>query len=329
MLPLMGVGFLIQTIQGVVANQQANQMRAQYDAQLANMMRQNNATPTQNVQKKEPPKSHNLFQFDGPEFPEESFKNLQETQLGQAQKRNTAANNLQKDLQNMKSEFFAEHHYETEKGPDGKAKVLTDANGQPTVAKGPESGDSKLARMDFESSKKSAQHEEHCDRREKFVSGEKQKFTEFLTQNRDQLNNPTIHGELQRMVVDSKKKALQLQQNQEDERWRVDMPPSEKIAHRLNQGINDLHTMDQEHMKSEEESPDAKELMNHDQKVAAILGQRRDEAREEKRKEENFLMDPRKMMANRTNSENGTRDVGDCLPGYLTSSMYELGIYAV
>jgi hypothetical protein len=328
MLPLMGVGLLIQTIQGVVANQQANQMRAQHDAQLANMMRQSaNTAQTQNLQKKEPSKTHNFIHFDAPEFPEQNFKNLQEAQLGQAQKRNDTVQNLQQDLQKMKSEFLADHHYETEKAPDGKTKVTTDADGQPVVKKGPENNDSRLARLDFESTKKSALQEQHRDKHESFVSGEKQKFTEFLTQNRDHLNNPAIHGELQRMVVDSKKKALQLQQNQEDERWRVDMPPSEKIAHRLGQGINDLHTMDKEHMKFEEESPDAKELMNHDQKVAAILGEKRDEARQDK-KEESFLMDPRKM-AQRANSDHAPRDVGDSLPGYLTSSMYELGIYAV
>ena len=103
--------------------------------------------------------------------------------------------------------------------------------------------------------------------------------------------------------------------------------PAKKSPIACGQGINDLHTMDKEHMKFEEESPDAKELMNHDQKVAAILGEKRDEARQDK-KQESFLMDPRKM-AQRANSDNAPRDVGDSLPGYLTSSMYELGIYAV
>lgn len=322
---MMGVGMLVQTLQGAAANQQMAQMRAQHDAQMMRqaMLNQNQQT----LQRKDPPKSHSLFTFEGPKFPDENYKNLQDMQMNQAQKRTNCCQQLQNDLQDMKTQFFQENHLQTEVGPDGKPKVKCDDNGQPLVGKGPETAEGRLARTEFEGKRKSELTDQQCNTRDKFMKEEKQKFSEFLTQNREHLHNPAVHGELQKMVVDSKKKALNIQQSQEDERWRVDMPPDEKIAHRLNQGINDLHTMDKEHVKAEQDSPDAKELMEYDKKIAAIFGEKRDQARQEK-EQDNFLMDPRKMMAQRASSV-GPKDVGEHLPGYLTASMYEMGIYTV
>ena len=145
--------------------------------------------------------------------------------------------------------------------------------------------------------------------------------------NRDKLDNPYVHGELQKMVVNTKKKSLDLQQQHEDERWRADMPPSEEIAVKLDNGLKTLHDMDREHVQAEEDSPDAKELMEHDQKVAAILYDHKKNAQQEKT-EENFTMDPRKMMA-MAQQRREPRDVGQALPSYLTNAMYDLGVYSV
>ncbi len=112
-----------------------------------------------------------------------------------------------------------------------------------------------------------------------------------------------------------------------DERWRVDLPPDEKIAAKLDSGLKQLRDMDQEHVEAEENSPDAKELMEHDQKVAAILYDHKKNAQQEK-SDENFTMDPRKMMA-AAQQRREPKDVGQSLPSYLTNAMYELGVYSV
>jgi len=129
------------------------------------------------------------------------------------------------------------------------------------------------------------------------------------------------------MVVATKKRSLDLQQNQEDERWRVDMPPSEEIAAKLDSGLQKLHTMDRDHLAAEENSEDAKALIDHDEKVAGILYDHKKRAQDEKA-EDNFALDPRKMMA-MAQQRREPKDVGKSLPSYLTNAMYELGVYSV
>ena len=322
---IQGIGLLISTIQGISQQKQMNQMTAQNQAMMNQMMGQD--SPTTTVQRKEPPKTQSIFNFEGPKYPDESFKNLQNQQMGQAEARNSTTAKLHEDLQNMKGEFFGNNHYETAPGADGKHQVALDDQGRPKVAPGAEKPDQKLARVEYETQQKTQMQDKHMEQKENFMAAEKQNFKEFLTQNRDQLNNPQIHNQLQGMVVESKKKSLSLQQDQEDERLKIDLPPEQKIALRLEQGINDLHKMDRDNIKAEQDSPDLKELMAHDQKVAAILGEQKEKARQDK-KEDEFLLDPRKMMAARQASESN-KDLGEHLPGYLTANMYELGIYSV
>ena len=80
-------------------------------------------------------------------------------------------------------------------------------------------------------------------------------------------------------------------------------------------------------MEAEENSEDAKALMEHDQEVASILYDHKQRAQQEK-SEENFTMDPRKMMA-MAQQRREPKDVGKSLPSYLTNAMYELGVYSV
>ncbi|CAN0239935.1 unnamed protein product [Phaeothamnion confervicola] len=249
-------------------------------------------------------------------------------QTSQAEKRNSYGSQLGSDLQDMKNEFFAENHYDTENAADGKARVSVNDQGQPKPVPGAETNDQKLARKEFEATEKAQLADKHAEQKESFLKDERQSMKEFLAQNKDNLDNPAVHAELQKMVVSSKKKALQLQQSQEEERMKVDMPPDQKIALKMQEGMNGLHQMDQDHIRAEEESPDAQAIMEHDQKVAAILGERKEQARQEK-KDEEFLVDPRKMLAAKQNAGNAPVDPGDHVPAYLAAHLYDLGIYSV
>lgn len=322
---MMGVGMLFNAIQG---NSQAAQMREMQASQQAEMQKMMKSMQQQQQAMNETSFSNMLqIQTGLPEYPEENFTNLQNMQLGHADARQAFTEQLESDLQSAKTAFFQDHHYETKLGAEGRQEVAQNEQGQPNVKQGAENQDQKVARLTFEGEKKTELNDKHTTQKEQFLNKERENFKEFLAQNRERLENPYVQGELQKMVVASKKKSLDLQQRHEDERWRVDMPPDEKIAAKLDAGLKRLHDMDREHLQAEEDSPDAKELMEHDQKVASILYDHKKNAQAE-RAEENFTMDPRKMMA-AAQQRRQPKDVGESLPSYLTNAMYELGVYSV
>ena len=322
---VMGVGMLFNAIQ---QNSQAAQAREMQQGQQAEMQKMMKSMTAQQQSMNDTPFNNMLeIQTGLPEYPQENFSNLQDMQMGHMDARASFTAELDNDLQTAKTAFFQDNHYETELGADGRHQVAVGEEGQPNVKFGGENQDQKMARLGFEGEKKSELTEKHATQKEQFLNKEKENFKEFLAMNRERLENPYVHGELQKMVVASKKKSLDLQQNQEDERWRVDMPPSEEIAAKLDTGLKKLHAMDHEHMQAEENSEDTKALMEHDQEVAGILYDHKQRAQQEK-SEDNFTLDPRKMMA-MAQQRREPKDVGKSLPSYLTNAMYELGVYSV
>lgn len=322
---VMGVGMLFNAIQGNSQAAQAREMQASQQAEMQKMMK---SMQQQQQAMNETPFSNMLqIQTGLPEYPEENFNNLQNMQLGHMDARQAFSEQLDQDLQTAKTAFFQDNHYETQLGDDGRHKVAQNEQGQPNVKQGAENQDQKLARLSYEGERKSELNEKQSAQKEQFINKERENFKEFLAQNRERLENPYVHNELQKMVVATKKKSLELQQNHEDERWRVDMPPDEKIAAQLDSGLQKLHQMDQEHVAAEENSEDAKVLMEHDQKVAGILYEHKRNAQQE-RSEDNFTLDPRKMMAV-AQQRKQPRDVGEALPSYLTNALYDLGVYSV
>ena len=323
---VMGVGMLFNAIQGNAQNARMREMMATQQAETQKMLK---SMQTQS-------KAMNEVSFDKmfelqtgmPEFPEKSFANLQNMQAEHMEARQAFSDQLNQDLQSAKTAFFEGNHYETKLGAEGRPEVATNDKGEPQVGQGKENSDQRVARATFENQKKSELNEKHSLQKEQFVNKERENFKEFLAMNREQLNNPYVQGELQRMVVNTKKKSLDLQQGHEEDRWRVDMPPSEEIAVKLDTGLKQLREMDQKHIEAEENSEDTKTLVDHDQKVAAILYEERQSARQERQQEDNFTMDPRKMMA-AAQRRNEPRDVGEVLPSYLTNAMYDMGIYQV
>jgi hypothetical protein len=322
---IMGVGMLFNAIQ---QNSQNAQMREMQQAQQAETKRMMKSLSAQRESMADNNMADMLHMQTGlPEFPQENFSNLQNLQLGHADARQAFASQLDSDLQSAKTAFFENNHYETRFGADGRQEVATE-NGKPLVKDGPETADKKTVRLGYESNLKSELNDKHSSQKEQFLNKERENFKEFLAMNREQLNNPYVQNELQRMVVNTKKKSLELQQNQEDERWRVDMPPSEEIAAKLDSGLKQLREMDQKHVQEEENSPDAQALVEHDQQVAAVLYDRKQQARQEKERNNDFMMDPRRMMA-AVAQRSQPIDVGQALPSYLSNAMYDLGVYTV
>lgn len=322
---VMGIGLLINTIQGA---QQSSQMRAQ----IAQMQQRTDAmgkslrSDSALLQHKSPEvKSMVSFDFDAPDFPKQNFDNLQKMQMNHLGERNQMQQNLQQELGSMKEQFFKENHYETRFGSQGKPEVVLKDDGQPQVQKGPEGPEQRLAREGYESSKKAELANKHADQQETFTKKETQNMKQFLAQNANALGDPVRQGELQKMIVESKKKALKLQQDQEDERWKVDLPPSVEIHQKADEALAQFREMEERHAMAEENSEDVQALMAYDQKVAAVLAEKKEEIRAQ-RQQDNFLMDPRKMMAQVAAPP---ADFSQQLPGYLTNALFEMGIYSV
>ena len=263
------------------------------------------------------------FDFEPPPFPQQNFENLQQLQQDHGQQRQAFTDSMKQQVAQMKEQFFAENHYETQPGPDGKPQVLTGEEGQPVVAQGAENPEQKVAREEFDTGRRQQLGEKQDVQKETFLNREKQDIQKYLAQNQDNLTNPQVQAELTRMVVGTQKKAFGLQQQHEDERWKVDLPPSEEIAQAVDGDLALLRQMEQDQARKEEESPDMRALMQHEQDVAALLSEQKEVAHVQK-EEENWLMDPRRAMV----AAKPPQDLGEVLPSYLATSLYNMGIYS-
>lgn len=322
---VMGIGMLIQTIQGA---SQANQQRqalmkqqAQTKKQIANLQKGfdsglNIKRPTLMGRK-----ALNL----NINFPQSAHDGLHRLQSGNYAERMGLESSMRKDFSQMKDSFFKDNHYETSFGSQGQADVQTDESGRPKVKQGPESPQHKQARQNFEARQRTELGNKHMAQKDSFLKSEASKVKSFLGENAAVLGDPVVAGELQKMVVTGKKKALKLQQDQDDERWKMDMPPTEEIQNFVQLGLNDLRDMERRHVEAEERSPDHAALLAFEQDFAKLAAKEKEELKVEKASE-NFLMDPRKIMA-MASAPPKPKPFDQVLPGYLTEQVLQLGIY--
>ena len=257
------------------------------------------------------------LRFRAAALPQKNFENLQQMQQGHAAARGTT-DAMKHQLAQMKDKFFAGITMRPLR-PDG-SPGLTGQDGRPQVTKG--GTPSEAGREEFEGGRR--QRLAGPRTKDAFLSKEKQDVQKFLAQHQDNLTSPQVQAELTRMMLDTQKRAFGLQQQHEDERWKVDLPPSEEIAAAVEADLADLRQMEREQAAKEEQSPDMLALMQHEQDVAVLLGEQKQVAQRQ-RLEENFLMDPRKAMA----SASPPVDLGEVLPSYLSNSLYNMGIYTV
>ncbi|MEW6279726.1 MAG: hypothetical protein AB1758_13950 [Candidatus Eremiobacterota bacterium] len=265
------------------------------------------------------------WNFEPPPFPEQSHKNLQKMQENHQSQRQNFQANLKQKVDDLKQDFFAKQHYQTVPGPDGRPQLAMGENGQPLLEMGPENAEQKEARETWEGQKKSDLNEKQTAQKDNFLKSERQDVQKFLMANATDLGNPAVQAELQRMIVNTQKKAFQLQQNHEDERWKCDLPPDAEIAATVEGGLAQMRTMEQQQQQLEENSPEMKDLMDHEQSVAALLGEQKELARTQK-EDDSFLVDPRKAMAARSQP---VTDFAQVLPGYLTNALYNMEIYSI
>lgn len=321
---VMGIGMLVNTIQGAAQARQQN-------AQLAQMQQQNLAA----AQKLKAGMQNGLNIkpggiMAGPstsiyvDYPEQAFKNFNQLQNNNLSERMGLESKLRSEFGEAKNKFFKENHYKTEFGR--RAELVLDDAGRPQVMKGAESSDHRMVRENFEAQNRLALANKHAEQMDAFTRGEADKARNFLQNNAAHLNDPGVQAELQKMIVAGKKKSLKLQQEQDDEKWRVDMPPTEEIQEAIQLGMTDLREMEKRHVESEEKSADHQAILDYNRDFAAACSEQR-EAISEKKSDENFLLDPRKMMAMAT--EAPPKRFDEVLPGHLTEQLFQMGIYQV
>lgn len=322
----LGVGMLINTVGGMIGGGPSRgDMQRMHDQSMRSLRNTLNDTSNTIASRREPQtQSRFSFDFEPPPFPQQNYEGLQQLQQGHAQERQAFTDQMKQNLAQMKDQFFAENHYETQPGPDGKPQVMTGEDGQPLVAKGPENPDQKVAREDFDASRRQQLGEKQDVQKDTFLNKEKQDIQKFLAHNQDNLSNPQVQAELTRMVVSTQKRAFGMQQQHEDERWKADLPPSEEIAAAVDGDLAKLRQMEKEQARNEEQSPDMRALLQHEQDVAILLSEQKEVAQKQK-SDESWLMDPRKAMA----ATKAPVDLGEVLPSYLTNALFNMDIYTV
>lgn len=321
---VLGVGMLINTIGGSGGPSRSDMMRTHEQSMKSLKNTLNDTSNTVMGRRDAQVQSRFSFDFEPPPFPQKNYESLQQMQQANQQQRSAFTDGMKQQIGQMKDQFFAENHYETQPGPNGKPQVLTGENGQPVVAKGPETADGKVAREEFDAGRRQQLVEKQDAQKDTFLNKEKQETQQFLADNSNNLQNPQVQAELTRLVLNTQKRAFGLQQQHEDERWKVDLPPSEEIAMAVDGDLARLRQMEQEQARQEEQSPDMLALMQHEQDVSLLLGEQKQLAQQQK-SEDNFLMDPRRMVAVKPVAQ----DLGEVLPSYLSSALYNMGIYSV
>lgn len=321
-----GIGLLINTIQGMSAqrqqqaqlNQMAQQNMAQANKLKASMNNGLNIKPGGIMAG--PSMSIHV------DYPEKAFSNLHNMQTGNLAEKMGLDSKMSKQFGEMKDNFFKENHYKTEFGSQGKGTVVVDDAGKPQVMKGAENTDQRAIRENFEAQNRLALANKHSSAMDAFTRGEAEKCRNFLQNNQAHLNDPGIQSEMQKMIVDGKKKSLKLQQDHEEERWRAEMPPSEEIQTQVELGMTTKREMEQRHVAMEENSPDHQQILDYNREYAAACAEERNII-SAKKSDDNFLLDPRKMMA--MTSAPPQQRFDEVLPGHLTESLFQLGVYQV
>ncbi len=316
-----GLGMLANLVGGAVVSGEAAQQNQQALADLNRMMAEAEYHPTDNIG------AGFQSNLDAPPFPNEAANNLLTMQQQNASVRSGFMNQTQQELSDMKQQFFSENHLETTQAqtPDGQTQdqVALNEQGQPQVASGAETPQQSVARQNFESNTRSQLADKHDQQTQKFVEQQKQDFTQFLQANKPELGNPAVQAELQKMLILSHKKALGLRNRQQEEGLKCDLYSPEQVAV-ADDKLGQLRGMEDQHAQMEDESPEAGELYQHQQDLAELLRQKRDEAQRTKL-EEAFLNGPPRFSSEGSQSV----DVATVLPPYLSNALYNMGIYSV
>lgn len=263
--------------------------------------------------------SNDTYEF--PWFPEESCDKLCDMQMQHAEKRIERYDALKERLMSMKEDFFAEHHYDSSPNSRGGLDIVTDENGDPVILPGGEDPQQQFFREQFDKVRHENLLVDQDARKEEFLLPEKEKFLEYLKENKDNLDSDEVRQELTEITSDFMKRTFAAWQDFEDELWMIMLPDDEKLREAAAEGLRELHALELEQAALEENSPDMQAVINYECAMAACMNARRAAERVDKNEFE-MILDPRKALY----KEEGPLDLGEVLPGYLSGILSGLDI---
>ncbi len=176
-----------------------------------------------------------------------------------------------------------------------------------------------------EDDKKTTLTAKHSDQTQQFMADEKSNIQQFVAQNKPDLANPAVQQQLHNMLMESQKRALNLTTEQEREMLKHDAYTPEMETN-VDNYIDNKSRLRDEQARKEEDSEDAAALYQHQQDLAMVLQQKKDELNESAM-QSSFLKGPPRFGGNGNGS--GTVDVANVLPPYLSQALYGMGIYQV
>lgn len=323
----MGLGILAN----LVTQASSGGVNQQNQQAMANFRKTLDETSRAALRQTESPFDHQVafqpLEVEAPPFPDEAAQRLGNMQGEHASERASFMVETEDTLRDMKEGFFAFNHLEVteEKTPEGESRVQVahDEHGKPLVKAGPETSQQRVAREEHESDTRSKLDEKHETQRESLVKSERENVQTFLANNKLDLGNPAVQGELQKMIMLSHKKAQALGRQQQEETLKFDLYTPEQLEV-ADARLGQLRDMEERHAELEDNSQEAQELLGHQQDLAELLRQKRDEVQREKL-EQAFLNGPPRF----TQPTDKEVDVAEVLPPYLSNALYNMGIYSV
>ena len=322
----LGVGALLNTADEADGSRLVGQMQQQSLQSLR-------ARFVKSARKTDGPAVEDLADFDVserarelgmPDYPEESASQYQAMQREHRQERTAAIVALQREVAQLKDEFFEEHHYEAECNDLGEASLVLNEDGSPRVVDGGEEPEEKGVRERFEKSIIDKVLAEQEDEKEAFLAAQRHEIMAYLRSNIGALGETRIRGMLVRMIAHVIKAAFCMQQRHENAMWRAALPPVPEIAAVVEEGSLALREADKVYLEEEEKAPEAKVVTAFEEEMTGAIGELRARLREERR-DEFFLLAPREYMR----SGLACVDLAELFPPYLLDILYSLGIYAV
>lgn len=264
-----------------------------------------------------------------PPFPEQAAQNLQQMQAQHSEQMQSLSDQFLQNATALKQQFLEENHLATQEPdpqqPDAPPQLTLDDDGKPQVVPGKEQPPQKEAREAYEDDKKTTLTAKHSDQTQQFMADEKSNIQQFVAQNKPDLANPAVQQQLHNMLMESQKRALNLTTEQEREMLKHDAYTPEMETN-VDNYIDNKSRLRDEQARKEEDSEDAAALYQHQQDLAMVLQQKKDELNESAM-QSSFLKGPPRFGGNGNGS--APVDVANVLPPYLSQALYGMGIYQV
>ncbi|MBI2252192.1 MAG: hypothetical protein HYU63_05575 [Armatimonadetes bacterium] len=251
-------------------------------------------------------------------YPEKETQKFQKMQIADLNLKETLARDLHDNISKMKENFFKENHYEAKTNQKGETELALNEKGKPIIKQGGEEIPQKVARLKYEDLLKKDIFQEQQIEKENFLKQERQNIIVFLETNKNNLKDPSIQNELQKMVILTQKKAQKLKRAQETESAGVDLP-SEEMKEFLKEKAEDIYKLEDEQILKQVNSKEGQVLKEYQEKLAKALTQRKEKL------QVNILEE--KLLKKPQFSAKG--DLSDLLPPYLSDILAQMEIYYI